>query len=111
MKPLFRKGRSVQFTENSTSEAAILGRIVQPDQTLFSAEAARAILALDFSEADKEQMRRLSGKARQGTLTAREQAAINNYERVGHFHNILQLKARRWLQDGNANVKGKSKVP
>jgi hypothetical protein len=69
--------------------------------------AARAILALDFNPADKERMRELSAKAREGTLTAEEQVAISNYERVGHLLGIMQSKARRSLKQRGANGKAK----
>ncbi len=80
--------------ETSTSDVAILGRVIQPDKPTFSVQAARAILALDFNESDKERMHQLSAKARQGTLTPDEQIAVDNYERVGHLINIMQSKAR-----------------
>ena len=41
-------------------------------------------------------LRQLSAKARQGTLTPDEQAALDSYERVGHLLNIMQSKARRY---------------
>ncbi len=81
--------------QNVSGEAAILDRMVKPDQPTFSPEAARALLEFDFDPIDKEQMRQLSAKAREGTLTPEEQDAINNYERVGHFINLLQSKVRR----------------
>lgn len=84
-----------------TSEAAILDRIVHPDQPTFSPEAAQGILGLDFDQTDKQRMRELSAKAREGALTPDERAAITNYERVGHFLNILQSKARRSLKGGD----------
>ena len=49
-------------------------------------------------------MRELSAKAREGTRTLDEQAAITNYERVGHFLNILQSKARRSLKGGDNGI-------
>jgi hypothetical protein len=84
----------------NTSEVAILDRILEPDKPSFSPKAARDILALDFNQADKDRMRQLSAKAREGTLNADEQTEINNYERVGHLLNILQSKARRSLKNG-----------
>jgi hypothetical protein len=92
-----------------TSEAAILSRVVEPDRSTLPAEVARVILTLDFHQADKDRMRQLSAKARDGTLTPVEQATVNNYERVGHFLNILQSKARRSL-NGRRGKTGKSKV-
>jgi hypothetical protein len=98
------------MSQVSNSEAAILNRIVQPDQPTFSAEAAHGILALDFNQADKERMHQLSAKAREGTLTPEEQAALNNYERVGHLINILQSKARLSLKTGGRpSGKGKAR--
>lgn len=81
-----------------TSDVAILSRVIEPDKPSLSREAAQAILALDFTTADKKRMRDLSAKARQGTLSAEEKLAIDNYERVGHVINIMQSKARRSLK-------------
>lgn len=92
--------RAMHLPHSNTSEAAILDRILEPDKPTFSPEAAHDILALDFNQVDKDRMRQLSAKAREGTLTADEQAEMNNYERVGHLLNILQSKARRSLKDG-----------
>ncbi len=65
-----------------------------------SSAVARAILALDFIQADKDRMRQLSAKAREGTLTPDEQAESNSYERVGHLLNLMQSKARCSLESG-----------
>jgi hypothetical protein len=92
------KEATMPLSDASTSEVAILSRVLEPDKPTLSPEAARALLALDFSRADKERMRELSAKAREGTLTPAEQAATDNYERVGHMLNILQSKARRSLR-------------
>jgi hypothetical protein len=82
----------------NASEVAILSRVLEPDQPTLPPEAARALLALEFGPADKERMRQLSAKAREGSLTPDEQAETNNYERVGHLLNILRSKARRSLK-------------
>ncbi len=88
----------MELSNVSASELAILSRILEPDNPTFSPEAARAILDFDFNQADKDRMRRLSAKAQEGTLTSREKAEINNYERVGHLLNLMQSKARRTLK-------------
>ena len=80
------------------SEAAILDRVLEPDKPTFSPDSILDILALDFSEADKDRMRQLSAKANEGTLSTDEQVAMNNYERIGHLINILQSKAQRSLK-------------
>jgi hypothetical protein len=68
-----------------------------------SSAAARALLALDFNRADKDRMRQLSAKAREGTLSPEEQVEINNYERVGHILNLIQSKARCSLKAGRGS--------
>jgi hypothetical protein len=100
----------VPLPHANTSEVAILSRVLEPGKPTLSRQAARDILALDFSPADKERMRQLSAKARAGTLTPDEQVEIDNYERVGHLLNILQSKARRSLQ-GQRGTNGKAKAP
>ena len=83
----------------NTSEMAILSRVLEPDKPTFTAAAARAILALEFHQADKERMHQLSVKAQEGTLTRREQAELNNFEKVGHLIGLMQSKARRSLKN------------
>lgn len=82
---------------DTSSETAIFERIVLPGEPALGAQAARSLLALQFSANDRQQMEELAEKARQGTLTADEQRAIANYERVGHYLAILQSKARMAL--------------
>lgn len=98
----------MQLSDTNTSEMAILTRVLEPDKPTLSPEAAHALLALDFSPADKARMRELAAKAREGTLTPAEQAATDSYERVGHLLNILQSKARRSLR-GRHTTDGKRK--
>jgi hypothetical protein len=99
----------MQLAHANTSEVAILSRMIDADKPTFSPEAARDILALDFTQADKDRMRQLSAKARRGTLTGDEQAEINNYERAGHVLGILQSKARRSLKS-RRDANGKAKT-
>ena len=81
-----------------TSEMAILRRIVDPEQPLLPEEAARAILRLDFSAADRARMNQLAAKNREGKLTLSEEQELNSYIRVGQTLGILQSKARRSLR-------------
>ncbi|APW59855.1 hypothetical protein BSF38_01314 [Paludisphaera borealis] len=89
------------------SETAILNRVLQAEKPTYSAELAREVLTFDFTREDKERMRRLADLAREGKLSAEERAEIDGYERVGHFINILQSKARRSLKAARA-VPGES---
>jgi len=81
-----------------TSEMAILRRIVDPEQPFLSQEAARAILRLDFTAADRARMNHLAAKNREGKLTPTEEQELNSYIRVGQTLGILQSKARRSVQ-------------
>ena len=93
-----------------TSEVAIFGRILKPDLTSLDAAAARAILDLDFKEADKHRMRVLLAKAKAGALTADEEIQVNNYERVGHMLSLMKSKARRSLKSSRSSTK-RSRIP
>ena len=86
-----------------TSEAAIFGRVLEPEEATLDVAAARAILDLDFKQPDKDRMRTLLAKAKKGTLTAKEKVEIDNYERVGHMLSLMKSKARRSLKGGQGN--------
>jgi hypothetical protein len=77
---------------------AILRRVVDSNQPMLSADAARAILRLRFSATDQRRMNRLAAKNRQGKLKPEEEVELNNYIRVGQTLGILRSKARRSLQ-------------
>jgi hypothetical protein len=89
-----------------SSEMAILRRVVNMDQQVLSAEAARAILRLRFSASDKARINRLAGRNRWGKLTPEEEEELNNYIRVGQTLGILQSKARRSLNARRASALG-----
>jgi hypothetical protein len=88
----------MQRTELPYYEAAILGRLLVPDEPSLSPAAAEGILALGFDQADKERMHALAAKARAGALTPEEQAEVAAYSRVGSLLGILQSKARQALK-------------
>jgi hypothetical protein len=94
----------MQGPHTGTSAVAIFSRVLDPDRADLSAEAARAILDLSFPPADRDRMRQLSAKAREGTLTPDEQAETDHYELVGHILSLMKSKARRSLKrDGKAS--------
>ena len=82
----------------TTSEAAIFSRVLEADNIMLSPEAARSLLALDFSTADRQRMNRLAARARKGSLSADEDRELDNYINVGHLLTILQSKARKCLK-------------
>ena len=95
-----------------TSEAAIFGRVLEPDQATLDVAAVRAILNLDFKQTDKDRMHVMLAKAKKGTLTTEEQVEIDNYERVGHaFADEIKSQAftqrRESLTNPNPVLSGK----
>ena len=79
-------------------EAAILARVIVPEQPSLSAEAARSLLTLGFGEEDLLKMADLAEKARRGTLSLEESREIEGFERVGSLIGLLQSKARQSLK-------------
>lgn len=99
----------MQLSQVEISEVAIMSRVLRPEKPSFSTSAAKAILELDFEEADKERMHQLSAKAREGSLSRREQTELDNFERVGHLLGMMRSKARRSLKARQgANGRGKA---
>lgn len=79
-------------------EAVILSRVIAPSIGDWSKEAAESILRLEFLPPDTARMNELSAKAREGTLSADEQAEIEGYMRAGRLVELLQAKARASLK-------------
>jgi cytochrome c553 len=98
----------MQQTQLACHEADILMRLVGPDKPALSAAAAKGILRLTFSPADKERMHHLATKARAGNLSDNEQAQIEAYSRVSSLLGIMKSMARRTLK---CRVNGKIKTP
>jgi len=84
----------MQTSQNSTSEIAILSRVLEPEEPTFSPEAARSILAMDFGPQDRERMQELAAKARAGMLSSEEQCEIESYEKAGHVLSLMKAKAK-----------------
>ena len=82
------------------TEAAILARLIPPKENV-SREVAQYLLSIDFESSDVERMNRLAEQAREGNLTAEENAELDSYLHVGNLLSILQSNARRLLQSEN----------
>jgi hypothetical protein len=88
----------MQLTELPTKEAAIIARLDILDHPSLSPDAAEGILAVGFSQDDKDRMNPLAAKARDGTLTPDEYAEAEAYSRIGSLLGILKSKARQSLK-------------
>lgn len=78
--------------------AAILGRVINPDDPSLSPEAARSILKLTFPRGDKERVSSLLTRNQEGHLTADERAELDEYLRADAFLSVLKSKARLSLK-------------
>lgn len=83
-------------TAVASEEAAILNRLVKPDEKLPQA-AARALLRLKFDVEDCSRMHVLAQKNQMDELTTHEEAELQGYLKVGLFLDLLHAKARRSL--------------
>ena len=79
-------------------EAAILGRVIAPENADLSPEAAQSLLALSLSPADQVELQRLGAKAKDGSLSPIEEADLENYRHVGRLLELMKSKARLSLK-------------
>ena len=88
----------MQAMQLPNSEAAILTRVIQPDNDDLPAAAARALLKLAFTADDRQRMHELAVKNQAGKLTATEQQELSGYLRVGRLLDLLGAKVRLSLK-------------
>jgi hypothetical protein len=86
-----------------TTETAILSRIVDASRGDLVPELARAVLLMEFSSADREEMHRLAQVNQAGRLSSGEEAALDAYRRVGYFLDLMKSKARKSLQHDSSH--------
>jgi len=87
---------------SSNTEAAILARLMQAQQTDLSRGAAEDLLSLRFDEGDVARMNELAELARQGDLSDAERAELDSYRHVGNLLAIIQSKARRVMRQSES---------
>lgn len=80
------------------NEAAILARVINPDEPTLSPDAAQSFLDLKFSRSDMVKMKKLAARARKGLLRPEEDAELNSYLHVGRLLALIQAKARKSLR-------------
>jgi uncharacterized protein YnzC (UPF0291/DUF896 family) len=83
---------------NESHTTAIWERILCAETGSLAPEQARYFLTLRVPQADRERVNDLSAKARAGTLTADEEAELDEYLLVDSFLTSLKAKARISLQ-------------
>jgi hypothetical protein len=56
-------------------------------------DAAKAILALQLDDKDRERMHELQLKSKDGNLTSEDECELESYLRVGSFLDLMRAKA------------------
>lgn len=82
----------------TSSEAAILARVIDGSKQRLTPEAARALLGLGFSDADRQKMHDLAVKNQRGKLSRNEKRELDNYVRIGRLLDLLSATASRALR-------------
>ncbi len=85
-----------------TSEAAILSRLIRPEEDTLSSETAEGFLRIKFEQRDLDRMHELAEKNQDGLLTPQEQTEMANYRNVGFLLDLMHSKARRAIQKHRA---------
>jgi hypothetical protein len=79
------------------TQAMILSRALATTVQSMSEELAHYLLTVKLDPVDESRANELAAKAREGALSAEEQAEIEEYRRVGRVMEILRLRARKTL--------------
>lgn len=87
----------------ANTEAAILARIIQADESELTPEAARYLLSMKLPATDEDRVNELSAKARHGSLTEIEQQELESYLHIGILLGIIQSRARRLVHSGGSD--------
>ena len=83
----------------SSAEVEILTRVIGPENPSFTADAARSILALGFTDDDTKRMNELAAKSRSGSLTDEEEEELHGYLFVGAMIDLMHSKARLSIKE------------
>jgi hypothetical protein len=81
------------------SDPAILERVIDPEHGDFPPEVARQVLKFAFPPKDRARYEKLSYKAQDGELSAKERAELQDYLNVNDLLIILKAKAEVSLRD------------
>ena len=82
----------------TSSDAAILSRLIGPERDDLSSEAAQALLRLHFQGGDLDRLHELTVKNQGDALTPAERSERESYLRIIAFLDLVRAKARRSLK-------------
>ena len=86
----------------SSTDAAIITRMIHPEKADLPNDAAQALLQLfRFDQTDLDRMHELAVKNQDDALTPAEKAELESYLRVSYFVDLMHAKARLSLKKHN----------
>jgi hypothetical protein len=80
-----------------TGDAAIMARLIRPNDDSLPAAEAKALLNIRFDGRELERIHELVTKNQDDALTPAEKAELESYLRVSAFVDLMHAKARRSL--------------
>jgi hypothetical protein len=87
-----------QQTGTGNTEAAILTRVIRPENDDLPDEQAKALLRLKFEQSDLDRLHDLAVKNKDDALTPAEKDELEGYLRVSEFLDLMHAKARYSLR-------------
>jgi hypothetical protein len=94
---------ATETTPPPSSEAAILSRLIRPEEDDLAPEAAEGFLRIRFGQHDLDRMHDLAVRNQEDRLTPRERDEMESYRRVGYLLDLIHSKARRALAKRRAD--------
>ena len=83
---------------SSSTEAAILSRMIRPQQDDLSTAEAQALLRVDFDRQDLDRLHDLATKNQNDVLTPAERTELESYLRLSSLLDLMHAKANLTLQ-------------
>lgn len=81
-----------------TGDAAVLARLLRPNEDNLPVQEAKALLNIRFDDRELDRIHKLVTKNQDDALTAAEKADLESYLRVSAFVDLMHAKARRSLK-------------
>ena len=83
---------------SQTGDAAILAKLIRPNDDDLPAPEAQALLNIRFGKRELDRIHELVTKNQDDALTAPEKADLESYLRVSAFIDLVHAKAHRSLK-------------
>jgi hypothetical protein len=89
---------TAQSGKTRSSDVAIFGRLLSQHKRGMSADLARYVLTLGFTEADQARIEALAAANQQRSLSSDDHEELMGYVKAGHLLALLHSQARQALK-------------